>query len=121
MSTLNMHTTVLLRWNEDYTSDAKTAYVSGNAEQLLGYSKLEFMREPTLFSDFIHKDDLLPLADELKDAVDAKDSFFSHEPYRFITKDGTTKWIEHHTMLVRNENDVVVGYISYLSDVEVLR
>lgn len=121
MSTFDTSEAVLLRWNSNYTLDARAAYVSSSAKRFLGYSKAEFMKKDTLFSHCIHKDDLEPLNKELQDALDSCRSFFSHKPYRFITKDGTQKWMVHHTMLIRDKDDEVVSYISYLSDMKELR
>ena len=112
---LGVSITTLLRWEDNYAFHAKSLYVSKNIATLLGYTQDEFKTDDTLFTSHINKNDLEYIRKELQDAINGYYSFFNHSPYRFTKKDGSMEWISHYTLIIRNKDSVVTGYVSNLS------
>ncbi len=110
---------VLFKW--DNNCKLSVAFVSESVEKLLGYEKKAFETHQIDYTACIHPDDVNKVIDEIKEAKKEKKSFFSHEPYRVITKEGQIKWILDNTVIVRDEKGEISYYLGYLSDITQLK
>lgn len=110
---------VLFRWHNDphWSID----FVSQNSYKLLGYTKEEFLSKNVVYSNIIYKEDLAFLSQEVQNALEEKKDFFTHKPYRIITKDGSIRWMLDHTLLVRNTRDEVTHFLGYIVDITNLK
>lgn len=106
---------VLFRWNNDDTWSID--YVSENVEELLGYTRDEFLSSKITYSECIHKDDLEDVFKEVEDAKQSKEKFFKHKPYRVITKNGTTKWVLDNTIIIRDHKQNIQYFQGYIIDI----
>ena len=119
LSLFDMSDSVLFKWNNDETWSV--ASVSKSVKSLIGYSKEDFETHKILYSNCIAKEDLEKVVEEVTTAVEENKYFFTHEPYRIITKMGDIRWILDHTVIVRNKEGEVSNFVGYLSDITELK
>jgi len=111
---------VLFKWNNDEHWSINS--VSHSVKKLLGYTDQEFLSGKIVYAECIHKDDLFKVTQEVSDAVESQASFFEHEPYRLITKDGDVKWVHDNTIVVRDEKtNTITNFLGYLIDITQLK
>ena len=78
-------------------------YVSDNIKTVFGYTVGEMMSSDVTFVELIHPDDLARVSSEVAAHSENPDSVaFTHVPYRIITKQGTTKWVDDRTAIRRD-------------------
>ena len=90
-------------------------YVSPNITQF-GYTPEDFYQNRTLFSQFIHPDDLERVAAEVAHYSEKACQEFD-QLYRILTVDGTVKWVEDHTIVKRDQNGIITHYQGIVFDV----
>ena len=106
---------VLFKWNND--ESWSIAYVSDNAERLLGHSKEAFLNGDVTYASCIHPDDLGHVNEEVHTALEQHADFFKHDPYRVLTPDGTTKWVLDHTVTQKDAEGRITHFIGYINDI----
>ena len=79
----------------------ESLYVSPQCEAILGHRPDEFVADRHLWARSIHPDDLDRVQADWMAALERQDSFASE--YRWITPDGTVKWVRDGSVLVRDE------------------
>jgi diguanylate cyclase (GGDEF)-like protein/PAS domain S-box-containing protein len=119
LSLFDLSDAVLFKWNNDASWSVN--FVSRSVVKLLGYTKEEFELNNVVYANLIHKDDLPRVMEEVQQAIEHKKYFFKHEPYRVITKDKEEKWILDYTVVVRDEDENIIHFLGYLSDVSELK
>jgi diguanylate cyclase (GGDEF)-like protein/PAS domain S-box-containing protein len=119
LSLFDLSDSVLFKWNNDDLWSV--SFASKSVDGLLEYKKEEFESNMLTYASCIHPDDKEHVYKEVNDAIDEKKYFFSHDPYRVITKSGKVKWILDHTVVVRNKNDEITHFLGYLSDITELK
>ncbi|MFH1117690.1 MAG: PAS domain S-box protein, partial [Pseudomonadota bacterium] len=93
-------------------------FVTENVEDLFGYTAEEFTSGEVSYSESIHPEDLERVANEVKAYSNEEWLLeFHHEPYRIITRDGTTRWVEDSTVIRRNEDGEITHYQGILQDI----
>ncbi|MEA1914702.1 MAG: ATP-binding protein [Campylobacterota bacterium] len=105
----------LFRWNND--ENWSVDFVSNNTEQLLGYTKEQFLQNHIAYATLIHSDDKKSVTKEVTDAMTQNKDFFTHKPYRVTTKAGEIKWILDSTLLVKDEKGNVTHFLGTISDI----
>ncbi len=99
--------------NENWTVE----FVSKNAEYILGYPAEEFLESKIAYAEIIYSDDIQSVTDEvIKNSKDGID-FFSHKPYRLITKAGEIKWFNDNTYIRRDTNGNITHYEGIIVDI----
>lgn len=106
---------VLFKWKNNEHWDIE--YVSNSVEKLLGYSITDFTSEKIKYISCIHQDDKENLIKEVTDAVDENRDFFTHKPYRIITKDHKIKWVLDYTVTQKDRNGNIIYFIGYIIDI----
>ncbi len=81
-------------------------YVSHNVSQF-GYTQEEFINQDTLYSDFIHPDDRDELFQNSIENIYHRHDLYKQN-YRVVCKDGSIRWLDDYTTIVRDEHDKVV-------------
>lgn len=115
LSIFDISDSVLFRWNNDEKFSVN--YVSKSVEKLLGYTKNEFLSSKINYLDCIHKDDVEIVSKELKEFLLTNQEYFTHKPYRVVTKDAKTKWVYVQTVVQKNNSDDVKYFITYILDI----
>ena len=115
LSLFDLGDAVLFKWRNDEAWSVE--YVSNSIEKLLGYVPNEFLDRKVLYTDCIHPEDLERVMQEVEQAIANKLYFFTHKPYRMITKKGNIKWIHDETVIVRNDKREIVNFVGYLFDI----
>jgi PAS domain S-box-containing protein len=106
---------VLFKWNNDAAWSID--YVSENVEQLLAYSKGEFMDAAVVYTSCMHPDDIEQVMAEVTAAKTEQLDFFKHEPYRVITKTGDVKWVLDYTATQKDSRGNITHFIGYIIDI----
>ena len=91
--------------------------VSGNVENILGYTNREFLEGLVLFADLIHPDDSEMVLNYVTIAAQRKDLSFTHKPYRLISRDEKTVWVQDYTTIIYDSSGKVTHYQGYLVDI----
>ena len=110
---------VLLTWS--YNLDFTISYISKSIEKLLGFSQSELESQHRLYVDAIHKDDHSRVSSELSVALEKKHTTLTHQPYRVVTKENTTKWVLNHTFVIKDEKDDALSFMTYITDITELK
>ncbi len=116
---VDMSSAILLRWHND--SASSIYYASQNILQLIGCTKQELEAKTVSFSHCIYEDDIARVTSDIKDAVEKKLLTFTHPPYRVVTKTAHVKWVQNHTLLLRDANDNIVSFVGYITDITELK
>lgn len=107
-----LDSTNILPWEADASTLAIT-YVGEQAEQMLGYSKEEWM-EPDFWINHVHPDDKLRTATEAANLSQAGDQY--QYEYRMLSKHGRIVWINDIVSLQR-EKGVPVTISGFMIDI----
>ena len=106
---------ILFKWNND--EKWSVSYVSQSVEKVLGYDYKSFLNNQITYTSCIHKDDKQKFMDEVSKATNHGDvTYFKHNPYRVITKNGEIKWIMDYTVVIKDEKSIS-HYLGYLLDI----
>ncbi|MEA3522972.1 MAG: diguanylate cyclase, partial [Campylobacterota bacterium] len=119
LSLFDLSSAVLFKWKSD--ENWTVASVSKSVETLFGYRQSDFLSHDVVYLNLIHSDDLKRVTQELEKAIQEHQYFFTHEPYRIITKDDQVKWILDNTVIVRDEDDNIINFVGYLTDISELK
>ncbi len=106
---------VIFKWENKKNWPVK--YVSENVKDILGYSVEDVLCDHFRYSDIIHPGDLERVAKEVIENSKSDSEFFSHEPYRVITKNKKIIYIDDFTNILRNDNGDIIYYMGYISNV----
>lgn len=119
LSLFDLSDVVLFKWNNDekWTVDS----VSKSVFKLLGYTQNEFESNKINYVDCIHPDDLRQVTQEHLNSISYRAYYFEHKPYRLIKKNADIKWILHSTVIVRDENNKIINFVGYLTDITELK
>jgi PAS domain S-box-containing protein len=80
-------------------------YVSKNIAQF-GYDAEDFVSGQVLFSEFIHPEDLDMVSESSTQNILGKKDLYK-QSYRVITKDGSVRWLDDYTTIVRTASGEV--------------
>lgn len=116
---LNLSPTVFFKCSADDTWSV--LYVSDNIFNLVGYHKEAFISRQMSCKDIIHPEDFPLFSQEVAHFSATTLNHFKHTPYRLITKDKRTIWVEKHTQIVRDEKGHIRYFFGYVNDITSLR
>ena len=119
LSLFDLSDAVLFKWNNDKIWSVDS--VSKSVHKLLGYKQSDLLSHKVVYSNLIHPDDLQHVSEELSNAIEANHYFFTHDPYRIISKDGEIKWILDNTVIVRDADANIISFVGYLTDISQLK
>ncbi|WP_178862716.1 diguanylate cyclase [Thiomicrorhabdus cannonii] len=106
---------VLFKWKNNLNWGVD--YVSASIERLLGYEVDAFSEHGITYASLVHPDDLLRVGSEVQEAIEMRQSFFKHQPYRLLTRDNQVKWVADTTYVIRNEYNEITHFLGYVFDV----
>ncbi len=90
---------------------------SKSVYDLTGYTVEEFLSGKISYASLIHPEDLERVSQEVATYTNTNKDFWTHQPYRIVTKDGKVKWVLDHTVSVKDNEDNIVGYYGYVMDI----
>jgi len=90
---------------------------SKSVYDLTGYTVEEFLNGKIDYASLIHPEDLEGVSQEVATYTNTSKDFWTHQPYRIITKDGKVKWVLDHTVSVKDNEGNIVGYYGYVMDI----
>jgi diguanylate cyclase (GGDEF)-like protein/PAS domain S-box-containing protein len=90
---------------------------SKSVYDLTGYTVEEFLSGEINYASLIHPEDLERVSQEVATYTNTNKDFWTHQPYRIITKDGKVKWVLDHTVSVKDNEGNIVGYYGYVMDI----
>jgi PAS domain S-box-containing protein len=82
--------------------------------EITGFSPEESLGTP--FLNFIHPEDRQRTLEFFRPLIQRETDFCRHE-IRYLTKDGGFKWVEVHSTLIVDDNDLTVGTTGTLRDI----
>jgi PAS domain S-box-containing protein len=93
-------------------------FVTENVEELLGYTADDFLSGKISYVDVVHPEDLDRVAKEVSEFSSMEErKRFVHEPYRIISKDNTSKWVQDSTFIKRDEQGQITHYNGIVYDI----
>ncbi|MEA1983790.1 MAG: PAS domain-containing protein [Campylobacterota bacterium] len=109
----------LFKWNNNDTWS--TEYASKNVLELTGYSAEEFLSSEITFADIVYRDDLTTVICEVEYALKYNTEYFTHMPYRILTKEKKLKWVLDNTYMIRDSYGEVTHFLGTISDITQLK
>ena len=94
--------------------DFGATFVSDNITMIFGYKPQEFVEDSSFWANRIHPEDRPRVFAELPKLFEH--GYHSHE-YRFLHKDGTYRWMQDETRLIRDEAGHPVEIVGYWIDI----
>ena len=119
LALFNESDNVLFKWNND--ENWSVSFVSDSVYRLLGYTKEEFENAQIDYASCIDPEDLKKVIKDVKENSLSNNNFFSHHPYRVITKNKEIKWILDNSVIIRDDEGNITHYLGYLSDITELK
>ncbi len=104
---------VLFRWKAEV--GWPVAYVSQNIKQF-GYTPEELTSGIVKYTSIVHPDDLLRVAQEVKEYSETGVKKFRQE-YRIVTKDGKIIWTDDRTTIARDSKGKIKFYQGVILDI----
>ena len=93
-------------------------YVTSNVHTIFGWNRDDFLTGRTLYADVVHPEDLPRVLEEVRRySADTSAGRVLHAPYRTVTREGSVRWVEDFTAILRNEDGSVASYEGFLIDV----
>jgi len=93
-------------------------FATENVLQLLGYSVEQIQLGQLFYISLIHPDDVKLFSEELESCrLNSDCQEFVHAPYRIISRNGTTKWVQDQKLIIRNDLGEVIGYQGLVTDI----
>jgi PAS domain S-box-containing protein len=95
--------------------ERRAVYVSGAVEELLGYTREEWLEQPDIWPELLHPDDR-EIELDAHDHHTATGEPWSRE-YRLIASDGRVVWVRDQATLVRDEDGHAITWQGVMFDV----
>lgn len=93
-------------------------FASDNVGVLFGHSAEDFTSSGLLYRDVIHPDDVERVAKEVASHSECSDTnTFFHHPYRIINKDGSERWVDDRTHIMRDASGCITHYRGIVVDI----
>ena len=92
-------------------------FVSGNVEEVFGYTAEEFTSGTVSYGDIVYPGDRERVTEEVVRHTRKDITGFVHEPYRIITRSGDIKWVDDRTSIRRDENGNIIHYQGIVLDI----
>lgn len=104
---------VLIRWRNE--PGWPLEYVTDNINQF-GYTANELTSGSVDYLSLLHPDDFGRISEEIK--AFAKDNICNYtQEYRIVTKDGSVRWVDDRTTVIKNEKDQIIHSQGIIVDI----
>ncbi|MFH1724981.1 MAG: PAS domain S-box protein [Elusimicrobiota bacterium] len=113
---INMSPAVVFLWRN--AEGWPVELVTENVKELFGYTAEEFMSGKVAYAKVVHPEDLDTVGEEVaRHSAEAGREDFVHVPYRIVTKDGQTRWVDDRTHVRRDAGGAVTHYQGVVVDI----
>ena len=113
---INKSPAIVFLWKND--EGWPVEFVSDNVKKIFGYTKEEFLSGTVSYAEVVHPDDLERVGDEVaNNSSNRAISEFSHAPYRIITREGKSRWLDDRTFIRRNKKGEITHYQGIVLDI----
>lgn len=102
-------------WGEPDEKDQRINFVSDHVEEMLGYSIDEWLSKPNFWLEIVHEEDKAAAASKAMEIFTGSKSNASS--FRWIAKDGSTRWVEARSTVIRDENGTPIGLRGVTTDI----
>jgi len=109
----------IFKWIND--PNWSVEYVSRSVSTIFGYGRNQFLKGEIKYSNIIYKDDLNYVSFEVAEAIKNGKKFFTHRPYRIVTKNGDVKWLLDSARILRDENENITHFLGYIADITYIK
>ncbi len=109
----------IFKWKND--EGWSISYAAETVEKVFGFSDEDFLSDSITYAELIHKEDLPRVFEEVTDALTKNVDSFVHKPYRVRHKEGHYIWVDDTTVLLKNEEDVVLEFLGYIRDISEIK
>jgi len=93
-------------------------YVSENVERVFGYRAVDFLAGRITYADIIHPHDLHRVTEEVINSSNSRHvDEIEHESYRIVAKDGSIRWVNDATRIIRDAGGEITGFEGIVIDV----
>lgn len=96
-------------------------YVSENVKDVLGYEADEFKKGKLDYASIILPEHISNFSESVAVAKKDNTTWFEHEPYEVVRKDGKHIWLSDSVFLIRDDNDNVTYLYGYILDISALK
>lgn len=93
--------TSVVTYRDAPNAESATLYISPQIETLLGYSMDEWKKNPVIWKELTHPDDLPQVLSGIKDYIATGER--SQIEYRMHTRNGQWKWVRDESVIVKDE------------------
>ena len=91
--------------------------VSDNLSELVGYDRADLISGEVAYMDMVDEADRTRVTATIELAVEAGADTVEHEDYRLVRPDGSIAWVSDTTRLIRDDDNNVIGLVTYLTDI----
>ncbi len=91
--------------------------VAGNVADLFGLGAGNFPDGKFTYSEVVHRDEVPQLSDEFSQHMESGPDRFQHRDYRILNADGSERWVQHSTVLERDETGTARTAVAFIVDV----
>ncbi|MDD1668116.1 MAG: PAS domain S-box protein, partial [Methanomicrobiales archaeon] len=106
--------TVVFKWKAQ--DGWPVEYVSPNVKEQFGYAPEELTGGSITFAAIVHPDDLAHVAAEVSAFCEQGVASFEQE-YRIAHADGSYRWIQDFTTIIRGRDGAITHYLGYVLDI----
>lgn len=106
---------VVFQWVYSPAEGRRIQFASSNVQQF-GYASSDLVSESRLYDDLVHPDDRAVVATEMLECHRTGVDSYSLE-YRIITKDGSIRWVDDRTTVVRGDRESAVRHQGVVMDI----
>jgi PAS domain S-box-containing protein len=114
LNLINIGPTVIFRW--EFSTEWRISYASENLQNYFGYMPEEITSGRIAYRSMVHPDDIERVTQEVQNYLQAGIDTF-HQHYRLRHADGTYRYVDDYTLLIRDAEGAPQYYYGYLHDV----
>ncbi len=105
-----LHTIADFTYDWEYWLDPEgnPLWVSHSCERISGYTAHEFMADPLLMRNLVHKEDVPLFNEHLRDTIECSGCSLNLD-FRIIHRSGHVVWIDHHCMPIFSKDGTPLG------------
>ena len=104
-------------WGDPSREEQRIDFVSDYVEELLGYSRAEWLATPNFWLTIVHPDDRETAAERARQTFTSRG--IGQNRFRWLTRDGRVIWAETHSMVIIGESGKPAGMRGVTMDITV--
>lgn len=94
--------TSVITYRDTAEKESSTLYISPQIEKVLGYSQAEWQKNPKIWIELTHPEDLPGVLATIEKYLETSEKAVSE--YRMLSKDGKWIWFQDESVVIKNEH-----------------